>query len=71
MACIRTDSCVVEDVEDIRLRSLPTLTRLQLPEQPSFIHDVQDLPQSLITQSLHDGGKQHLKGQRSNTDTHC
>lgn len=59
-ACVHTDLCVVEDVEDAGLRSLAAPARLQVHQQFGFIHNVHDLPQSLVPQSLHDGGKQHL-----------
>ncbi len=63
-ACVHTNACFVEDVEDAGLRSLAAPPGLQLHQQLGFIHDVHDLPQSLVPQSLHDGGEQHLAGSK-------
>ena len=52
------------DVEEADLGSPVSRPGLQLQVQVSFFHDVHDLPQSLVPQSLHDGGELHLSGTR-------
>lgn len=61
-ACVHTN--IVENVEDARLWSLAPPPGLQLHQQFGFIYDVHDLSQSLVPESLHDGGKLHLTQMR-------
>lgn len=54
---------VAEHVEYTRLQSPGAAARRWLRRQPDFIQQVEDLPQSLVPQSLHDGGEQHLRSE--------
>lgn len=65
---MRTNMAAVENVEEADLGFLASRPGLQLQTQISLFHDVHDLPQSLVPQSLHDGGELHLAG-RTTSDT--
>lgn len=56
-ACVLTNLCVVAGSGLLfLLRALPVL------QQSGFFQDVDDLPQGLVPQRLHDRGEQRLTG---------
>lgn len=60
MACVRTDLCVVAGSGLLLLLLL--LEALPGLQQSGFFQDVDDLPQGLVPQRLHDRGEHDLMG---------